>query len=193
MNNKRSLGRIVLRAAAMLATPVVIVVACSSTSNRAASEGGDAAVADGAEDGRDGSIGAIKELNAEAAVTNGVTCGSTTCTPPTGGMLPLGACCLTNNGCGASIGAALTGIDAGPGSCIDPAAGRADPSCPAQSIMGMSLASCCSAAGVCGVDLSVLNLGCNSLSVLGALAPATGAPQPCGDAAGGPVSDASAE
>jgi hypothetical protein len=190
MNNTRSLGRIVLRAGAILATPVV--VACSNTSNGAAVESGDAAVAGGAEDGRDGSIGAIKELNAEAAV-NGVPCGTATCTPPTGGMLPLGACCLPDDQCGASIGAALTGIEAGPGSCIDTAAGSPDPSCPAQSIMGMSLSSCCSAAGVCGVDLSVLGLGCNALSVLGALAPATGAPQPCGDAAGGTVPDAAAE
>lgn len=193
MNNTPSSGRIVLRAAAILAAPVAVVVACSNSSNSAAIESGDAAVADGGEDGRDGSIGAIKELNAEAAVTNGVTCGTATCVPPTGGMLPLGACCLPNNGCGASIGAALTGIEAGPGSCIDTAAGTTDPSCPAQSIMGMSLTSCCSATGVCGVDLSVLNLGCNALSVLGALAPAAGPPQPCGDAAGGPVPDAAAE
>ena len=130
-----------------------------------------------AEDGRDGSIGAIKELNAEAAVTNGVTCGSTTCIPPTGGMIPLGACCLPNDRCGASIGAVLAGVGDGGSSCIDTAAGSPDPSCPAQSIMGMSLLACCSAGGVCGVDLSVLGLGCNSLSVLGALVPGAEGPR----------------
>ena len=127
-------------------------------------------------------------------MTNGVMCGGMTCIPPTGGMIPLGACCLPNDGCGASIGAVLTGVGDGGSSCIDTAAGSPDPSCPAQSIMGMSLLACCSAGGVCGVNLSVLGLGCDSLSVLGALVPgAEGPPQPCGDAAGGPVPDAAAE
>ncbi len=189
MSQGRILGRIVLRAAVFLATPVAI--ACSNSSNGAAVEGGDA---DTAESGRDGSIGSIKELNAEAAVTNGAMCGGAMCIPPTGGLLTLSACCLPNDECGASLGAALTGIGDGGSSCISTAAGNPDPSCPAQTIMGMSVPACCSAEGVCGVSLAVLGLGCNSPSVLGALAPGvTEAVQPCGDAAGGPVPDAAAE
>jgi hypothetical protein len=192
MDKARIVGRIVWRAAATLAVPGAVAVACSNAPNGAAVESD--AAADSAGDGRDGSIGAIKELNAEASVANGVTCGSMTCVPPTGGMIPLGACCLPDDGCGASIGAVLTGIEDGGNSCINTAIGSPDPSCPAQSIMGMSLPACCSADGICGVNLSVLGLGCNSLSVLGALvAGATEASQPCGDAAGAPVPDAAAD
>jgi hypothetical protein len=38
--------------------------------------------------------------------------------------------------------------------------------------MGYALTGCCTSGGVCGVDLSVAGLGCNSLSALGAFAPA---------------------
>jgi hypothetical protein len=49
----------------------------------------------------------------------------------------------------------------------------------------MTLSGCCSVSGVCGVDLSFAGLGCNPPSVFGFfLMMDTGAPQPCGDAAG---------
>jgi hypothetical protein len=171
-----------------LIAPTAVAIGCSSSSNNAAVAAGDAAaVADAADNGRDGSIGAIKELNADAEVTNTVMCGGMMCIPPSGGMIPLTACCLPNGGCGASFGNLLGGGGGdGGGSCISTAPGTMDPSCPAQSAMGMSLPACCSAAGVCGVDLSVAGLGCNSLSVFGALGGGLAGPsQPCGDAAAG--------
>jgi hypothetical protein len=173
------------RAAAILAAPAAVAIGCSSSSNNAAVGSGDAAVTDAAENGRDGPIGAIKELNADAEVTNTVTCGGTMCNPPMGGMIPLTACCLPNGECGASFGTLLGGGGGdGGGTCISTAPGTMDPSCPAQSAMGMMLPACCSAEGVCGVDLSAAGLGCNSLSVFGALAGGgAGVPQPCGDAA----------
>jgi hypothetical protein len=59
--------------------------------------------------------------------------------------------------------------------------------------MGMMLAGCCSAGGVCGFDLSVVGLGCGSLSAFGSFLPIeAGPPQPCGDAAS-PSGDAAGE
>jgi len=53
--------------------------------------------------------------------------------------------------------------------------------------MGFALTGCCTKSKICGVDLSVAGLGCNSLSALAALAPAGAAgdaavspPQACG-------------
>jgi hypothetical protein len=67
--------------------------------------------------------------------------------------------------------------------------------------MGMTLSACCSGSGVCGFDLSMVGLGCDSLSAFGSfLMMDTGAPQACGDASGvtgdaeaGPGGDAAGE
>jgi hypothetical protein len=184
------MNRLSWRGVAILATPAAVAVGCSNTSNSAAVGSDDAAVTDAAADRGDSSIGAIMELNGEGAGggTNMLVCGAMTCSPPTGGMLPLSACCLPNNECGASVGGAV----GGGGPCLNIAAGVPDPSCPTESAMGMSAPSCCSVEGVCGVDLSVINLGCNSLSALSAfVAVEAGPPQSCGDA-GGSVPDAAA-
>lgn len=143
-----------------------------------------------------------------------VNCGSKTCNPPAGGgALPLGACCLPDNSCGGfpdlsalgmglpGLGAAPSGGDAGAG-CLDLSKGTPDPSCPGQSVMGMSLPGCCTNAGICALDLSVGGLGCNPLSALGPLASLggvstpmdAGPPQTCGGGDAGviaPVGDAS--
>jgi hypothetical protein len=152
-----------------------------------------------------------------------VTCGSKTCTAPAGGMIQNNACCLPDNSCGAfpdlsslggfgggGVSPPPSGDDGGGGGCLDVSPGTPDPSCPSQTIMGFPLTGCCSKAGVCGVDLSMGGLGCNSLSALGPLASLGGlgggapmdagpppAPQACGgrDAAvvanDGAASDAS--
>jgi hypothetical protein len=189
MENVRNMGRVAWRGVAIsLFVPAAIAIGCSSSSNGASPGGSDAAVTDATSDaGADGSIGTIRELNADAEVTNAAMCGSMMCVPPSGGMFPLTACCLPGGGCGASFGS--MGGDAGP-ACISTAAGTPDPSCPA-SASAMGMPSCCSATGVCGVDLSMLGLGCNPLSVFGAAAGGgTSPPQRCGDAAAGPVPDA---
>jgi hypothetical protein len=182
-----------------------LTVACSNNSNSpAAGQGGDAATADAAStndtgSGLDAAIGPIKELNGDGAGgpnAQPITCGSMTCSPRSGGMLPLSPCCLSDNGCGASLGAAIPGGTGDGGSpCLNTAAGSPDPSCPSQTIMGMPLTGCCSVIGVCGVDLSLVGLGCNSLSALGPFVMVdAGAPQPCSGGDSGSTShDAQAE
>jgi hypothetical protein len=126
-------------------------------------------------------------------------------------MFPLAPCCLPDNGCGATFGAAaLAMFDAGAfdaggfdaaafdagAFCMDTAPGTPDPSCPSQSAMGFTLAGCCARDGLCGVDLSVAGFGCDSLSALESMIPAgsvtdaavVGPPQACGSAAEGGAS-----
>ena len=124
-----------------------------------------------------------------------VQCGSTTCNPPSGSpVTALSACCLPDNSCGGTFGAGLGmfggGGDAG-APCLSTSPGTPDTSCPSQSAMGFSLPGCCTAAGMCGIDLSMAGLGCNSASALAALAPPGtvpasdgGAPQACSGTAG---------
>ncbi len=131
-----------------------------------------------------------------------VVCGGTTCNAPSGGIIPLAACCQTDSTCGATFSAGgLGGLGAAAGGagdaglpCLDTSAGTADSTCPAQMVMTFSFAGCCTKSGVCGTDLSMLGLGCNSISALfgGALGGEAGTPQACGGGADGsaPVSDA---
>jgi hypothetical protein len=102
------------------------------------------------------------------------------------GMLSLSACCLSDGGCGGGLGmlAALAG-GGGP-ACLDTSPGTSDPSCPSQPTpLGIALTGCCSATKICGADLSMLGLGCNSLSAFGGfLMTDSGPPRPCGDAGG---------
>ena len=164
-------------------------VACSSSNESTPS-----AASDGGADDATGSNDAatllhIRELNDGASSGSGqpIACGANSCAAPTGGMVPLSACCLPDNSCGASVdlgavpGGAASGGGGGSG-CLDTSAGTPDPSCPSQSVMGFSVAGCCSKAGVCGLDLSVAGLGCNSFPAgLGGFAPMdAGPPHPCG-------------
>jgi hypothetical protein len=140
-----------------------------------------------------------EEADADAATSTAgpVTCGSLTCTAPASGLVPLSACCLPDNSCGASpnlsalggAGAPPAGVDAG-SVCLTLEAGTPDPSCPSQSVMGFALAGCC-AAGTCGYDLSIIGLGCNSFSAFGG---GVGAQMACspGDGAA-PPADAEAD
>jgi hypothetical protein len=137
----------------------------------------------------------IRELNETGppVPTGPAICSGKTCTAPSGGMIPLVACCLSDNTCGLTFdlsqfgGAAPGGGDAGLG-CLDPSPGTPDPSCPSQSMAGFMMAGCCSKAGVCGVDLSMVSMGaigCNSqlpFPGLVASGPSMNTPpQPCGD------------
>jgi hypothetical protein len=56
--------------------------------------------------------------------------------------------------------------------------------------MGFSLAGCCTKSGVCGTNLSMIGLGCNSVSAL--IGGAGGSAQACGAGSDGsaPASDA---
>lgn len=200
--------------------PAVLAITACSTSNGSTPNVADSGPADASmsNPGSNLPIVTLSEASAPSSGGQSVTCGSKTCTAPAGGMVQNNACCLPDNSCGAfpdlssvgGFGAAAPSPagDAG-GACLDVTPGTPDPSCPSQSVMGFSLAGCCSKAGVCGVDLSIGGLGCNPLSALGALASldgvadldggamdaeASGLPQTCGDGGGvpndGSVSDA---
>jgi hypothetical protein len=187
--------------------------ACTSAKASAPSSSDGGGDEPGASDDAGGPI-VIKELNdggSSGPPPASITCGTTTCNAPTGGMIPLAACCLGDNGCGAMFDLSAIGMGGGAGAmgggCLDPSPGTADPSCPSQMVMGFSLTGCCSKAGLCGVDLSMAGLGCNSFAALpgfGMAPPATDAqsaapPQACGageagtEAGAAPVQDAGSD
>ena len=191
------------------------ISACSSTDDpaHAASDAGiasDASSADASKPkpGSDLPVVTLGQGTTQAA-SGPVKCGSKMCTAPAGAMVMNVACCLPDDSCGAKPDLSSLGMGLGmsvptgaagdaTGGCLDVAPGKPDTSCPSQSIMGFALAGCCSKAGVCGVDLSVGGLGCNSISALGALASLAGggamdagAPIACGGGGGGKDVDAS--
>jgi hypothetical protein len=180
--------------ASMTAVGATAIAACSSSSNHSQPEISDAAAVTDA-------TGTVQEeattpAVGDAAATDGessVTCGSMTCSAASGGLLPLSACCLPDNSCGATFGGALAAAGS---PCLSTATPVDDPTCPSVSIMGFSLAGCCTIDGICGDDLSMLGLGCNSASSLlggfggGGATGDAGAPQPCGGDAGGSTLDA---
>jgi hypothetical protein len=74
--------------------------------------------------------------------------------------------------------------------CLNLTAGTSDPTCMSLSVAGMTLNGCCTSTGVCGNDLSIVGLGCNSFA---ALAGGLGGPGVlCGDAAAVVTPDAQA-
>jgi hypothetical protein len=176
------MSRNLTRVITIVATQAAMM-ACSSSSNpKNSGPTSDASIADAGGSAEDSAVGTM-EPDAAAEGGQPIMCGSMTCNPPAGASglpISISACCLPDNSCGGSF-AALGG------SCLYVVAGTPDPSCPSTSIAGMTLNGCCSPAGVCGVDLSLAGLGCNSASALGALAGGgdSGPPQPCGGDAGG--------
>lgn len=184
--------------------------ACSSSSSSAPATG----AGDGGGSSNDASLAsgdATEPSDSGSAVVATIQCGSLTCSAPSG-VLPLQPCCLPDDKCGATFGgAALSMFDASAfdasgfdasgfdaagfdasALCFDTSAGTPDMSCPSQSAMGFALTGCCTTGGVCGVNLSIAGLGCNSLSALAMFAPGDGAvsaPQACGATADGGGSD----
>jgi hypothetical protein len=183
-----------------IAVTLAAAAACSSSSSSAPAAGtnnDDGGTATGASD--DSGSTAQGTSDTGVATTPPIMCGSATCSAPAGALLPLSPCCLPDNSCGATFGSAAlamfdagafdaSGLDIDAGSlCFDTAPGTPDTACPSQSAMGYTLAGCCARSGVCGIDLALAGLGCDSLSALGALAPggaagdaAISAPQACG-------------
>lgn len=189
-----AMGRERLRSAVILW--MCSAAACSSSNGSSSSSDvardttntNDAASSDDASLG-DGRLPPINELNEDApGGAMSIQCGGQTCMAPAGSPIGLSACCLADGGCGAAPGMfALSAAEGGASACLDTTPGTRDPSCPSKTTMGFPLKGCCSAAGVCGVDLSIIALGCNS-SFGGSPGMMTmvnaGPPQPCGDAAG---------
>jgi hypothetical protein len=173
--------------------------ACSSSSQSPAAEG------NGPDSGGPSDSGPLQITEVNGDATSGaampVMCGGNMCTVPSNGLVPLSACCLPDNGCGATFGSALamfTDAAGATSTCVNPAVGTPDPACPSQLVMGMMLAGCCSVSGTCGVDLSAADLGCNPLTALASLplGADSAAPQSCsaaGDAGGDAAGDAGAD
>jgi hypothetical protein len=172
---------------AALAGASAVAAACSSSSSSSPpAETNNPPVDASAELGD----GPISQLNPPTMTTTptatSVQCGGMTCNPPSSVAFPLSACCLPDNGCGASFGAGATMFGGGGGGdagsiCLDTSPGTPDTACPSQTAMGFSLPGCCTTGGMCGIDLSMAGLGCNSLSALAALVP-PGTPGAGGDA-----------
>jgi hypothetical protein len=134
-------------------------------------------------------------------VTPPVTCGGKTCSPPmAGGPIMLQACCLSDNECGATFAAMGGGGGGAGGGCLSTAAGMPDTACPSQMMMGFPIMGCCTTKGLCGLDLTMVGLGCDPASDLAALAPPgamamsdAGPPETCAAAAAGGGADAASE
>jgi len=150
------------------------VAACSSSSDSTPSASDSGASDGGATDATASNDAGVRlpimQLN-DAPSGQPIACGANMCSPPAGGIIPLTPCCLPDNSCGASLGALGmmggapgAGDAGGGGGCLDTTAGTMDPSCPSQMVMGFPLTGCCSKAGVCGFDLSMVGLGCNSFA-----------------------------
>jgi hypothetical protein len=172
--------------------PAWLAVAACSSSSESTPTAPDGGASDGgggdATASNDGRVLPIMQLN-DAPSVQPIACGANMCSPPAGGIIPLTPCCLPDNSCGASLGAfgmmggaPGAGDAGGGGGCLDTTAGTTDPSCPSQTVMMFPLTGCCSKAGVCGFDLSMVGLGCNSFGGLGG-----GAGMDAGDAAPPPA------
>ena len=90
-----------------------------------------------------------------------VPCGEKNCVVPEGAMGP--ACCKDafSSACGVKSGT----------SCVDPPK-PPPPGCPAiPGFMGFNITACCTPAGLCGVDLTMVGQGCIDLATAIAMAP----------------------
>lgn len=89
-----------------------------------------------------------------------ISCGTATCMtpalPPGLPIMPLPACCANAamSQCGTMSG----------GACMPPPA--AAPNCPAPMLLGMTLRACCATGNVCGVDASMIGMGCINASAI---------------------------
>jgi hypothetical protein len=88
-----------------------------------------------------------------------IPCGPMTCTDPLGGMMlpipiPLPTVCCVDETMGI-CGSMMAG-----GACMEPP--PSDPRCPTVTapLPGLTLTSCCTSTGLCGLDASLLSMGC---------------------------------
>jgi len=152
------------------------------------SDAGDSGSA-GEDAGNDGGGGGAPGTGGRTGGTGGMTmtampvkCGTSMCQSPGGGLIPPGflaaACCAdeAKNQCGSMMG----------GMCKPPP--PVDTSCPSIMIPVVgSVGSCCAGNGMCGLDGSLLSMGCvdyemvkSALGVLGGVITLPEA-QKCGD------------
>jgi hypothetical protein len=157
--------------------------ACSSSNGSSGPTDGGESDATGTSPESGGSAGP----GADASGPAPVTCGNHMCTAPAAVLVPLTACCQSDNTCGASVsagglggGAAASASPDGGTLCLDTAPGTADSMCPSTTAMGFPLRGCCSRFGLCGYDLSTIGLGCNPFAGLPGTSPSDAGPIACG-------------
>lgn len=133
-----------------------------------------------------------------------VMCGSMTCNPPMVAIpgITLTACCRSDNSCGGAfmLPGGMAG-GSGAAGCLSTSAGTPAPACGGMMMMGIPLMGCCTTSGLCGIDLTMAGLGCNTaqdLSALGGMfgmggAMDAGPPETCAAAAAAAEAGAGAE
>ena len=117
--------------------------------------------------GAGGSTGGVGGVGGKGGTggAGAIMCGASICRPisntPLGTLPP---CCPpdTANECGAIV------VMAG-SACFTATPGVADPRCPAVQVSPVSLPGCCRPNGMCGVDVSVIGLGCNDPTLVGGM------------------------
>ncbi len=101
--------------------------------------------------------------------TGPVVCGGKVCPPPSVPIGQVDSCCAGSK-CG--ISSSMIGV----GTCIELGqAGKLDPTCPPQSIQGLTLQGCCKPTGMCGVMDTFIGVGCVDPTQFG-----VGTPTKCG-------------
>jgi hypothetical protein len=173
----------------------VVLFACSNSNDSSATSDGGAADSPAAYEAAMVPVTDLNDASTSTSTAEGgiVTCSGKTCAAPNG-VVPLVACCLSDNTCGLTFdlsqfgGVSIPGIPEGGIGCQDPNPGTPDPSCPTATVMGYMLAGCCTRAGVCGYDLSMPTmgaLGCNAQPLGTGMggSPTNAQPQPCGGTA----------
>ena len=93
----------------------------------------------------------------------------------------LSACCRSDSSCGGMFmfpGSMSGGM--GSAGCLSTSAGTPAPACPSMMMMGFPISACCTTDGLCGFDLTMAGLGCNTGQELAALAPPGMAPMDAG-------------
>ncbi|MBE7485095.1 MAG: hypothetical protein HS104_34645 [Polyangiaceae bacterium] len=98
----------------------------------------------------------------------GVVCGGELCPPPSVPIGQVDSCCVGDK-CG--ISSSFIG-----GQCIELGQeGKLDPTCPPQTVQGLTLQGCCKPSGMCGVLDTFIGVGCVDPSQFG-----VGTPTKCG-------------
>jgi len=136
-----------------LAAGVFVLEACGGSEAGSSSDGGGGG-SDSASYRDTRATVPVVELNetgpSAQTPTGPVMCSGKMCSAASGGMIPLVACCLSDNTCGLTFDLSMFGgaIPGGGGDagvpCLDTAPGTPDPNCPSQSMSGFSMPGCCS-------------------------------------------------
>ncbi len=145
----------------------------TATGGTAGTGGGATGGAGGASGGAGGATGGAG--GATGGAGGAVTCGGASCSAyNVGGLLPVAACCSTNDKCGAEVDATIAGLLGGiPTGCYEAEqTGDVDCACPGYTFKNplppmddITFPGCCTPAGKCGYFMDISsqqgpNIGC---------------------------------